>query len=63
MKESEKYTMIYTLATLVVIFSAVASWVVHSKFEADAFNEITGKNVSTWNAMWIQLRVQESAGD
>lgn len=35
-------------------------WVVSSSFEAASFNRVTGKNVSTWDAMFIDLRVQES---
>jgi hypothetical protein len=36
----------------------MGSWVVQSFFEARAFNNATGANVSTWDAMWIELRVQ-----
>jgi len=39
----------------------IVPWVVSSKFEADAFNKVTGKNVSTWDAMFIELRIQEQA--
>jgi hypothetical protein len=27
--------------------------------EAKAFNKVTGKNVSTWDAIFLDLRVQE----
>jgi hypothetical protein len=33
-------------------------WIVKSHFEAAAFNRATGKNVSTWDAMWVELRVE-----
>ena len=36
-------------------------WVISSHMEASAFNHATGKNVSTWDAMFIELRIQESA--
>lgn len=36
-------------------------WVVKSHFEARAYNRITGAHVSTWDAMWVELRVQEGA--
>lgn len=42
-----------------VMVCVVAFMVVSSFFEARAFNAVTGKNVSTWDAMWIELRVQE----
>ncbi len=36
-------------------------WITASYMEAQAFNRVTGKNVSTWDAMFIELRVQEPA--
>lgn len=33
-------------------------WVFASAMEARAYNNVTGGNVSTWDAMWIELRVQ-----
>lgn len=35
----------------------VALWVFLAKMEANAYNRVTGANISTWDAMWIQLRV------
>jgi flagellar basal body-associated protein FliL len=46
------------LLLAVTIFTAIP-WVISSKFEADAFNRVTGKNVSTWDAMFVELRIQE----
>ena len=31
-------------------------------FEAQAYNRITGSNVSTWDAIWVQLRVNGCNG-
>lgn len=36
-------------------------WVIASHFEARSFERVTGKSVSTWDAMFIELRVQEPA--
>lgn len=44
-----------------IILFALGSWVFSSAMEAAAYNRVTGKNVSTWDAMWIELRVQEGA--
>lgn len=44
-----------------LLLGVTGFWVVSSKFEADAYFRVTGKNVSTWDAMWIELRVQEGA--
>lgn len=57
MKELIALGMIVTIAITV----AATIWVVQSKMEASAFNAVTGKNVTTWQAMWIELRVQEGS--
>jgi len=46
---------------LCVIFGGCAIFNVCSAyFEASAYNRVTGANVSTWDAIWLDLRVQES---
>lgn len=51
---------IITAAFLAALTSVL--WVVPSYFEARAFERATGKSVSTWDAMFVQLRVEGSAG-
>lgn len=41
----------------------VALWVAFSHMEARAFNRVTGESVTTWDAMFIELRVQEGSSD
>lgn len=53
-------------ARVAIVFSGAVAlgvfvWVFGSMMEAEAFNRATGKHVSTWDAMWIELRVQEGA--
>ena len=45
---------------LMVGFAAllVSGHVLHSYMEAAAYNRVTGDNVSTWDAIWVELRVQ-----
>jgi hypothetical protein len=57
-----KPELFHCIITAGIIFAAVMVWVVKSRFEAQAFNTITGKNVTTWQAMWVELRVQEQGG-
>ena len=45
-------------AVLAVILGV---WIFSSAMEARAYERITGKRVSTWDAMWVELRVQEGA--
>lgn len=60
MKKGEWIAVSLTVGAFVLLFALViGSWVIQSHFEAAAFNRATGKNVSTWDAMWIELRVQE----
>jgi len=37
------------------------AWVSYSFVEAKAYNSVTGKHVTTWQAMFLELRVQEGA--
>lgn len=39
----------------------ICIWVFMSSMEANSYNAITGKQVTTWQAIWVQLRVQEPA--
>lgn len=50
---------IKSVGALVLIALLVGVWVFASWCEAAAFNRITGKSVSTWDAMFVTLRVQE----
>ena len=43
------------------LLGIVGVWVFQSKMESSAFNSVTGKTVTTWQAMWIELRVQEQS--
>jgi hypothetical protein len=42
-----------------VLMSLFVVWYSHE--EAKAYNRVTGANVSTWDAMFLELRVQEGA--
>lgn len=47
------------LAAVLAVILGV--WIFASAMEARAYERITGKKVSTWDAMWVELRVQEGA--
>lgn len=59
-KESEFWSSVH--AGIIMMSSAVVLaimiWVLQSKFEAAAYNRLTGASVTTWDAMWVDLRVQ-----
>jgi hypothetical protein len=46
------------VASLLLVFGI---WWASSYAEARAYSRITGSNVSTWDAMFVELRVQEGA--
>jgi hypothetical protein len=50
----------------IIVFMFVAClgvWVGRSYFEAKAYNKITNSNVTTIDAMFIQLRVEGKSGN
>lgn len=56
-----KYVAQYVCGFLTMLAIWAGCWIASSYFEAQSFNRVTGKNVSTWDAMFIELRVQEAA--
>ena len=44
-----------------IVLLALTGWIVQSYFEASTYRRLTGKQVTTWDAMWVELRVQEEA--
>lgn len=61
--ETRKNVKIIRIGCAVVIAAFVAWWVFSSWMEASTYAKLTGKDVSTWDAMWVELRVQEGAQD
>ena len=58
-RDSEEGCFVFA-GIVIVLLLVLAWWVVSSTFEAAAYQSLTGKEVSTWQAMWLDLRVQES---
>ena len=44
-----------------ILVVCIACWVISSHFESKTYTELTGRSVTTWQAMWVQLRVIEPA--
>lgn len=42
-----------------VIFALWMYFFFQPMMEAATYNRLTGKNVSTWDAMWVDLRVSD----
>lgn len=45
------------LLSLLLAFT-LGEWIVCSYFEAQRYHNLTGNHVSTWEAMWLDLRVK-----
>jgi isoprenylcysteine carboxyl methyltransferase (ICMT) family protein YpbQ len=54
-RESAYAVPVFTL--IIVLPLLLGAWVTMSHFEAKVYNEITGENISTFQAMFVQLRV------
>lgn len=55
-RERDRDAVFFVLALPVML---LAFWVVPSYFEAQTYSRLTGKQVSTWDALWVDLRIQE----
>ena len=60
-KEDKAIIKIIITILVGILFISTLGWIFQSYQEAKSFNSVTGKNVSTWDAMWIELRVQDNA--
>jgi hypothetical protein len=57
MIEFIKESIVYILLLLFLIVFACGSWMLGAYMEARSFSRITGEQVTTWDAMWVELRV------
>lgn len=61
MNKDERNAILIGVAVLVMCITlALALTAVSAYNEARAYQRVTGKTVTTWDAMWLDLRVQES---
>ena len=49
------------LGALAAVVVVVLLWVGYSMLEARAWQRVTGRQVSTWEAMFLELRVEDGA--
>lgn len=54
-KDEFKVTML--ICALVLAVSAIMSYT-FAYYEAQAYNRVTGENVSAWDALFLELRVE-----
>ena len=61
MTQDQKYACSFIAFIIFVLAITIGGWILKSKMEAETFSKLTGKPVTTWEAMWVELRVQEPA--
>lgn len=50
----------YPSIVIVIIGFFFIQWIFSSAMEAKTYTRLTGREVTTWEAMWVELRVQAS---
>lgn len=45
------------LTVVAIVSVGLGLWLFSSKMQADTYNRLTGSNLTTWEAMWIQVRL------
>lgn len=50
--------LIFMCIFVILLFFGLGVFFAH--MEAKTYNKITGNNVTWWDAMWVDLRVQDS---
>lgn len=63
MSEDFKGLLLYVGMLLAVLSFFGGLHVIRSRWEAKAYTRLTGKQVTTWDAMFLDLRVQEPIQD
>jgi hypothetical protein len=52
-------TLATIICTVVFFASFIAVFWVRAYFESRTYNRLTGAHTTTWDALWVELRVQE----
>lgn len=59
MRKKDAETLIVFAGLAFVLLVSVTMWVARASFESATYNRLTGANTTTWDALWVELRVQE----
>lgn len=51
---------LYVIAIGFIVLGALTVWIASSYFESRTYNRLTGAQTTTWDAMWVELRVQNT---
>jgi len=55
------FVMKWCLGIIAVLVAlCIAEWIGSSYFESQTYNRLTGAHTTTWDAMWVELRVMDA---
>lgn len=61
MKNDTAFTTILSaVMVLIVLFCCTILPVIRAKMESATYNKLTGAHTTTWDALWVELRVQDT---
>lgn len=64
MSRDEKSAIVWSCVGAVLVFAAFGAFSVFCAWnEARTYSRLTGANVTTWDALWVDFRIQEGVSD
>jgi hypothetical protein len=48
---------------VIIIIAVISLFIFSASQESKTYNKLTGKNTTTWDAMWVELRVEDGVKD
>lgn len=57
MMYSRRFNVLMWFALVGVVLAAFGALIIKSHYEAETYNRLTGGTATTWDALWVQLRV------
>ena len=52
--------IIIVIAIVAILFSMTAMPIISAHMESKTYNKLTGAHTTWWDAMWVELRVQDA---
>lgn len=63
LRELKRVAIVLVAVIGIILVIAVPLVVIRSYFEAEAYNRLTGASATTWDAIWVELRVSGTPKD
>lgn len=58
-REQTTALIMFCFIFCMLFVGSLVSWYMRSKMEAEVYSRVTGKPVTTWDAMWVEFRINE----